>query len=129
MELIAEGVVPWRKRRLEIELIVASVIAMPIALVVAIYLGQPSWFQRASALPLITSAMLAYRCLIRSYEKTRNAHLRLVKFLQNPKDGPLPVWIKTSATQKALDHWTLWLLVVGTVMASFGDVIVELITP
>jgi hypothetical protein len=41
----------------------------------------------------------------------------------------LPVWIKTSSTHKALDQWTVWLLIVGTAMASFGDVIVELITP
>jgi hypothetical protein len=124
---IAQGVVPWRERRVEVVLIVASLLAVLVALILAIWYGQPHWVERASAAPLVASAVLAYRSLRHSYEKVRNAHLRLVRALQ--KGGGFPGWLSTSSTQKAIDRWTIVLLVVGTIMASFGDVLVEWISP
>jgi hypothetical protein len=87
MELIAEGIVSWRTRRLQIELIVASLIAMPTALLVAIYLGQPSWLsalQRCHLSPARYWPIEACSAVTRRHE---HPHLRLVKVSSEPKDG------------------------------------------
>lgn len=129
MANIAQGIVPWRKRPLEFAAAIIGAITVPAALVAAIWFDKPGWFVRASALPLVAAAFLAYKGLFRSYEKVRNAHLRLLAYIEHRRAGPFPGWVSTSATQATLDRWTLALLIAGTVMAAIGDVIVEAITP
>ena len=124
---VAQGIVPWRSRPLEVVLVAVGALTILVALVVAVWSGKPEWFQRASAVPLVASGWLAYRSLRRSYEKVRNAHLRLIAAIRQGDE--FPGWIEASMTQRALDGCTLVLLLIGTAMASFGDVIAEWVSP
>ena len=104
------AVVPWSKLKLDIFIVV-----LPIPIIVASFRidsirGEHEFFQRAGAVVVLISAILAYRGLAKYWNKADQSFKR-------------SYWLPVSKNQRKVDLCALAWSIIGTAIWGYGDML------
>jgi hypothetical protein len=106
--VIHRGVVPWTQLKLDVFLLLLSLIVVAASLLYDITQKQHDYFQRSGAVMVLLAGILAYRGLSKYWIKAENSFNR-------------GYWLRTSVHQTIVDLSTLAISVLGTAIWGYGD--------
>jgi len=114
-EMTAQASVPWKNLKLDLGLLTLAILIVVVSLIYDLSHGKQDLFQRSGAAMVVIAGYLAYRGLGKYWVKAENSLNR-------------GYWLRTSPNQRIIDFVTLALLIIGTLIAGYGDKIFRLIT-
>ncbi len=104
--------VSWREVQRDWLLLLVAVVATVLSLLSDIVRGDHYFFQLSGVVMMVTAAWLAYRSLNKHWIKAERSY----------KPG---YWLRTSSEQKFFDGCTLVILIIGTLVGTYGEEIFQ----